>query len=111
MAAGVTACSSYQRIHICPGTPGPTFEQQKQFLFMQMEHENFKYKLGAKKKQTEAERIGQTNRKSKVRFGKWSGEDQGGQVPRSGARPFNINHLQSVPWFNGRDPDAFFCAV
>lgn len=62
-------------------TRGLTFEQQKELLLLQMEHENHKCELEAKK-QIELEVIRQREgyRLSLGKDGKWAAESQQGQV-------------------------------
>ena len=82
-------------------TQGLTFEQQKELLSMQLEHERFKCEIEAKK-QIELEVIRQ-------REGyRLAAESQRGQVSGVGARPFDTNNLRLLPPFNERDPDSFF---
>ncbi len=96
--------------------PGLTFEQQKELMRMQLEHERAKHKLEVKK-QLELERIRQQSEKAKldlegcrlsmIKEGVLSA-DGGGQAGSSGKRPLDISNLQWVPPFNERDPDSFF---
>ena len=80
---------------------GLTFEQQKELLSMQLEHDRFKCEIEAKK-QIELEVIRQ-------REGyRLAAESQRGQVSGVGARPFDINNLRLLPPFNEKDPDSFF---
>lgn len=93
---------------------GLTFEQQKELLLLQMEHDERKRQLDIKK-QIELAVIHQQTEKAKldlqgcwVAQGKASSEDQGGQGTGSGVSPFDVRNLRLVPHFNEREPDVFF---
>ncbi|CAJ1087102.1 uncharacterized protein LOC117532417 [Xyrichtys novacula] len=104
--------------------PGLTFEQQKEILILQMEHEKIKQeheKMTQElemKKQLELARIHQESERAKVdlerqrltlvRDGRLSGEDQDRQGASSSAHRFDVNNLRLLPQFNERDPDTFF---
>lgn len=98
-------------------TQGLTFEQQKELLLLQMEHEKLKCELEAKK-QIELEMIHQQTEKARMELesyrlslgkdNKWAGESEGRQLSGVGARPFDINNLRLLPPFNEKDPDSFF---
>ncbi len=109
-------------------THGLTFEQQKEMLVLQLEHEKMKHELEIKseemkheleiKRQIEVERIRQESEKARldleksrlsmIRDGKLTGEAQGGQAPQPLVHRFNVNNLRLLPQFNERDPDTFF---
>ncbi|KAK0135460.1 Transposable element Tcb2 transposase [Merluccius polli] len=82
-------------------TQGLTYEQQKELLLLQLEHEKCKYEMEAKK-QIELEIIRQREGYRLV------AESQRGQGSGVGARPFDINNLRLLPPFNEKDPDSFF---
>ena len=82
-------------------TQGLTFEQQKELLLLQLEHEKSKYEMEAKK-QIELEILRQREGYRLV------AESQRGQGSAVAARPFDINNLRLLPPFNEKDPDSFF---
>lgn len=98
---------------------GLTFEQQKEILILQMEHEKMKQELEIKK-QLELERIRQESERAKldlerqrlalVRDGMLS-ENQGRQVASSPAPRFDVNNLCLLPQFNDRCRLRSYAAV
>ena len=99
--------------------PGLTFDQQKELMLIQLEHERMKIdkelaleKIKMEKQLGEMEL--QRRKLDLVSAGKLSGDsvfDGHGSLESGGAssRPFDIiRNLSLLPKFNERDPDTFF---
>lgn len=116
---GVLAVDEKADSPVSPGvliqTQGLTFDQQKELLLIQLDHDKCKHELQIKK-QIEVERIRQEIEQAKLDLeghrlslannSKGSTEDQSGQLSRAMCS-FDINNLRLLPQFNEKDPDTF----
>ncbi len=113
LVAGIVSKADFSQ---SPTTHGLTFEQQKEMLMLQLDHEKMKHELDIKK-QLEVEKMRQSIEKAKidlegdrllmVREGLLSSEAHDRQQARSSDR-FDLSNLRLLPQFNEKDPDTFF---
>lgn len=93
-------------------TQGLTFEQQKELLLLQLQHDWLKHEVQIKK-QVEIERIRQETETERARLefevsrlyrsksDEQYGDGKGKQDPR---HPFDLNNLRLLPQFHDSDP-------